>query len=153
MKRPLLSMAVSLLVSITVQAEDNYLYIQPNAGETANWSIPSLQKMSFNEGHVVLTTKAGTSASTPISSIDRIYIATPSSQRIEECTKGGLTYRWDGKVLQADAHPGTLVEVFNISGTIVVKQPLTGNSVDLHHLSKGIYIVRIDGQAFRIIKK
>lgn len=152
MKRLLLSMALSVVAGITLQAEDNHLYIQPNAGETTGWSIPSLQKMSFKDGHIVLTTKTGTTSSTPIPSISRMYITTPSAQGIGH-TKRELPYRWDGEKLHVEARPGTMVEVFNISGSIVTRQALAGTTVDLHHLSKGIYIVKIEGKAFRIIKK
>lgn len=148
----LLSMALSVMASIAMQAEDNHLYIQPNAGETMDWNIATLQKMNFKDGNVVLTTKTGTSASTPIASISRMYITTPSTQGIEHA-KGGLPYQWDGQRLHVEVASGTLVEVFNVSGSVVLRQPLTGTTVDLSHLGKGMYIVRIDGQAFKIIKK
>lgn len=144
---------MSLMVGASLQAEDNHLYIQPNAGETLDWNITSLQNMSFSNGNVVLHTKAGTSATTPIASINRMYVTTPSAQGIEQ-TKENLPYQWDGKTLQMDAHPGTVVEVFNVSGTLVVRKALSSNmTVDLSDLGQGMYIVRTNGHAFKIIKK
>ena len=145
---------VSMAVySVGAMAEDNHLYIQPGAGETLSWSVPSLQKMTFQNGNLVLTMKNGTSSYTPIMSIERIYIGTPSEiQGIEEVDNAPL-YSWDGETLILNAQSGAQVRVYNVAGAVVKQERLTGNSINLPGLAKGLYVVNVDGHIFKTIKK
>ena len=82
MKKILLTWMM-LASAFALQAEDNHLYIQPNAGEKLSWSVPSLQKMTFQDGSIVLTKKDGTIAYASIATVKRMYISTPSAENIE----------------------------------------------------------------------
>ena len=151
MKKILLTWMM-LASAFALQAEDNHLYIQPNAGENLSWSVPSLQKMTFQNGNLVLTMKNGTSSYTPIMSIERIYIGTPSEiQGIEEVDNAPL-YSWDGETLILNAQSGAQVRVYNVAGAVVKQERLTGNSINLRGLAKGLYVVNVDGHIFKTIK-
>jgi len=152
MKKILTSVMLLMIACANVKAEDNHLYIQPNAGETLQWSVPSLQKMTFQNGNVVLTMKDGTSTYTPISSVKRIYICTPSANSITS-VDGKSQCVWDGERLQVNAQAGASVAVYSVNGVSVMHTRLTDTTVDLQGLSRGVYIVNVDGQAFKIIKK
>jgi hypothetical protein len=152
MKKLLLSLISIVTFNVAAMAEDNHLYIQPNAGETLQWSVPSLQKMTFQNGNVVLTMKDGTSTYTPISSVKRIYICTPSANSITS-VDGKSQCVWDGERLQIDAQVGASVAVYSVNGASVMHTRLTDTTVDLQGLSRGVYIVNVDGQVFKIIKK
>jgi hypothetical protein len=152
MKKLLLSLISIVTFNVAAMAEDNHLYIQPNAGETLQWSVPSLQKMTFQNGNVVLTMKDGTSTYTPISSVKRIYICTPSANSITS-VDGKSQCVWDGARLQIDAQVGASVAVYSVNGASVMHTRLTDTTVDLQGLSRGVYIVNVDGQVFKIIKK
>lgn len=138
--------------SVATKAEDNHLYIEPNAGETLDWSVPALQKMTFQNGNVVLTMKDGTSTYTPISSIKRMYICTPSANGID-AVESNAQCTWDGERLHVSAKQGAPVRVFSVNGTLVRSARLTDTSIDLQGLSRGLYIVNADGQTFKILKK
>ena len=135
-----------------MQAEDNHLYIYSNAGEKLSWSVPSLQKMTFQDGNIVLTKKDGKVAYTPISTVNRMYVSTPSSEKIEKVGED-LKYSWDGERLQLDARPGTPITVYNVTGTVVLRETFSGDALNLHSLDKGVYIVNVGGQTFKIVKK
>lgn len=139
-------------LSMATMAEENHLYIQLNGGETQNWSIPSLQNITFQNGQVVLNTKKGSSIYTPIASIGKMYITTPSLNGMDVIEKND-GYEWNGELLKVHAQEGALLKVYSTSGATVYQQHLSGNAVDLHWLSKGLYIVNIDGKAFKILKK
>ena len=138
--------------NVATKAEDNHLYIEPNAGETLNWNVPSLQKMTFQNGNVVLTMKDGTSTYTPISSIKRMYICTPSANGIND-VESNTQCTWDGERLQVNAKQGAPVRVYSVNGALLKSVSLTDTSIDLQGLSKGLYIVNVDGQTFKILKK
>lgn len=152
MKKLLLAIIAIASANICAQAEDNHLYIVPNAGETLDWSVPTVQNMTFVNGNVVLNMKDGTSTYTPISSIKRMYICTPSANSIST-VKGETEYTWDGETLHVNAQPGTQVNVYSVDGAAIINSQLTGSSVNLQGLRKGIYIVNVGGQAFKIVKK
>lgn len=140
------------IFSVATMAEDNHLYIEPNAGETTDWSIPSLQKITFQNGNVVLTMKDGTSTYTPISSIKRMYICTPSANGIND-VESNAQCTWDGERLHVSAKQNTPVRVFSVNGALVRSVRLTDTSIDLQGLSRGMYIVNVDGQNFKVLKK
>ena len=152
MKKLLLLATMLLASNIVVLAEDYHLYMYSNNGETQDWSIPTLQKMTFENGNVVLTTKIGTSVYTPISSIAKLYINTPSAHGIETTNKNIMFY-WEGELLKVDVQPGSQVSVYNAAGVVVKHERLDGNVIDLQGCAKGLYVVNVDGQIFKTIKK
>lgn len=152
MKKIFLTLIAMVAANISTQAEDNHLYIEPNAGETIEWSVPTLQNITFQNGNVVLNMKDGTSTYTPISSIKRMYICTPSANSIST-VEGDASCTWDGEVLHVSAQPGTPVKVYSVNGASVMNTRLSETSVNLRGLSKGLYIVNINGQNFKILKK
>ena len=64
-----------------------------------------------------------------------------------------LKYSWDGERLQLDARPGTPTTVYNVTGTVVLRETFSGDALNLHSLDKGVYIVNVGGQTFKIVKK
>lgn len=141
-----------MLVAANVMAEDNHLYIQSSTGETLDWSVPSLQKMTFQNGNVVVTMKNGTSTYTPISSVSRMYICTPSVNGIES-VEGDVQCTWDGERLHVNALAGSAVKVYSVNGVLVSQTRLTDTSVDLQGLNRGMYVVNVGGQVVKIMKK
>lgn len=138
--------------AFALQAEDNHLYIQPNAGEKLSWSVPSLQKMTFQDGNIVLTKKNGTVAYAFIATVKRMYIATPSAESIESMD-ATLFYSWNGDKLQINVQPGTPVNVYNVAGAVVLRENYSGDAVDFQGVDRGLYIVNVGGQTFKIVKK
>ncbi len=153
MKKILLFSMILASVNTALLAEDNHLYIQPNAGETLDWSVPTLQKMTFQDGQVVLTKKDGTTAYAPISTVKRMYISTPSAQGMEQIADKTPLLQWNGDMLHLSAQPGTLVVVYNVAGAVVKREKLTDNGIDFQGLGKGLYIVNVGGQVLKTIKK
>lgn len=152
MKRIWMISMMALITGMVVKAEDNHLYIQPNAGETLDWSLPTLQKMTFQDGQVVLAKKDGTTAYVPIATVNRMFISTPSVHGID-VVETASPCTWQGELLCVNAPQGTSVMVYNVAGTLVIQQSLNGNSIDFHKLPKGVYIVNVGGQVFKTIKK
>ena len=147
-----LMFSLMMLVAANVMAEDNHLYIQSSTGETLDWSVPSLQKMTFQIGNVVITMKNGTSTYTSISSVNRMYICTPSVNGIESVEGDGQCI-WDGERLHVNAPAGSAVKVYSVNGVLVSQTRLTDTSVDLQGLNRGMYVVNVGGQVVKIMKK
>lgn len=88
----------TLLSATTAAADDEFgLYIVTGS-ETTTTNVSSLQKISFNNGNVVVLTTDGVSASTPMSDITKMYFG------IIEKEVTGITgdVNGDGKVNISD---------------------------------------------------
>lgn len=140
------------LAPLAMQAEDNHLYIQPNEGETVSWDVPSLQKISFVNGNVTLTKKNGSTAYVPISSVKRMYICPPSANQID-LTDSHLPYIWDGKSLRVNGRKGASVTVYSVTGAVVLRERVSDSAIDFQGLRNGLYLVNVDGNIFKVIKK
>lgn len=77
MKR-IATMCIALMVSMLVFADGDYsLYIA--AEQTSSHKISSVQKLTFENGNVVVNFKDGTTESTALSTISRIYFGITSA--------------------------------------------------------------------------
>lgn len=142
-----------MLASVfALHAEDNQLYIQPTAGEKLSWSVPSLQKMTFQNGNIVLTQKDGTVAYAPIATVKRMYISSPSAEHIVGMD-AELFYSWNGDKLQINVKQGTPVKVYNVAGILVLRENYSGDALDFQGVDRGLYIVNVGGQTIKIVKK
>lgn len=145
--------ALATLFSLTALADDYSLYVLRPTGETS-YKFGDLQKITFSEGNVIIATKSGTTDTMPISTIERMYFdltATGIGSTTVAPGKAGAS--WDGKNLKFDGVAGR-IEVYQASGALVTRTTAaSGTSVSLSHLPAGVYVVRMAGQSFKIVKK
>lgn len=152
MKKTFLLLAILVASTHAILAEDNHLYIQPNTGELQAWEVPSLQKISFQDGNVLVTKKSGSTAYLPISSVKRIYICTPSANKID-IVEGKVPYAWEGEKLLLNEAEGTPITVYSVTGTVVLQERLSESYIDFHGIRNGLYLVNVNGRIFKVIKK
>ena len=124
--KKLITLGTVLAVGLSVFADDFNLYYDSQAG-TANTKIEAvnnLQKLTFENGNMVVIMKDGTSTSLPMADIKRLFFASDTAVGIEE-VKEETTAEKKG-------------EVYDLTG-----RKLNIN-LESEQLPKGIYI--IDGQ-------
>ena len=113
------STAIALLMAISANAQDYNLYVQTADGETG-YELAALQKLTFENGKIVLTKKDGTVAqSTTLSVIKRIYFST-TPVGIDEVNAS------TSQQVSKDA-------IYDLTGRKVTE-------IDIKNLPKGIYI-------------
>lgn len=135
MKQTILTLAAALSLTLTAQADDLSLYLEPTAGETTSYAVSTLQKMTFADGNVVLTKKDGTTVTTDITSLKRMYIDAAA----------GIN-----QLLNNEPAPYT---IYNINGIRVADgTAASANDIDLAALQSGLYLVSIKNQTFKILK-
>ena len=81
-----------------------------------------------------------------------MYITTPSAESIE-LIDAALMYSWKGDKLQINVQAGTPVNIYNVAGAVVLRENYSGDAVDFQGIDRGLYIVNVDGQTFKIVKK
>ena len=150
MKR-FLSVAFAALLALSLTAEDFNLYIVDNTSAKATYAVSDLQKITFESGNVVVTTTTGTTASVAISDIAKMYFNTETAEGIGSVAQASVTF--NGQVL---SFSGTAdkVDIYTVSGALVASgRQLDGSAISLADMPDGVYVVRIDGQSFKVIKQ
>lgn len=140
---------VAALFSLTALADDYFLNVIANA--TDSYATASLKKITFENGNVVVTTTAGASTSYAISSISQMYFSSTSASGIGSISND-KSFAWDGTTLSLNGLKGK-VQVYQPSGALVASESADSQSINLSRLSKGVYVVNVDGQSFKIVKK
>jgi len=149
MKKMLL-VAIATICSLSAFADDLNLYIIDSSNTEASYPVSSLQKITFESGNVVVTTTSGTTASTAISDVSKMYFGTASTAI--ETAQAAQDIAFDGQNITVLG--GGKVSVFQPSGALVASATADdGQTISLQTLPKGIYVVKMDGKSFKVVKK
>lgn len=152
MVKEILTLAAAISLSAATAKADNVsLYLEPNSGNTTSWTVESLQKMTFENGNVVLTLKSGATSSAAISTVKRLYFSTESSG--VESIEADSSIAWDGGVISVQTQGAAPYTVCGVNGAVVARGTVSGEGkIDLNSAESGIYIVSISGKTFKILK-
>ena len=78
--KKLIVLSVALIMSMAALADDYTLYIVANTSQQATGhKLADIQKLTFENGNVVVNLKNGTKESTAISVVSRMYFSTLSA--------------------------------------------------------------------------
>ena len=119
--------ALFSMLSLSAFADDYTLYVQTAVAEYT-YAFDDLQRITFDNGNMVIATKSGESTSVGIATISRVYFDNVATgvEKVEPT------------VVTVDK------EVYDLSGRRV--------SVNTE-LPKGIYVVKEGGKTRKIVKK
>lgn len=140
--------ALLLMVSINMMAQFNYLTIS-YSGTEQHISLPIVQRITFEEGNLVVTTTEGKNIY-PISILDKITF-TESETAIKGLPEQeeNLTYKDGTLAIKGDG----LLRVYNASGALIsLANVKEGANISLDNLPTGVYIVRMGDKAIKIKK-
>lgn len=141
--------ALLLMVSTSMMAEE-YKYLTISySGSEQSISLPIVQRITFEEGYVVVTTTEGTH-SYPISLLEKITF-TESATAIEALPEEAkdLTYKNGTLSIKGDG----MLRVYNTGGALVsIAYVKEGANISLAKLPAGIYIVRMGDKTIKVKK-
>lgn len=149
MKAKLFLAAMLLMVGTNMMADEyQYLTISYNNSERSI-SLPLIQRISFADGYVVVTTTEGTHKY-PIDLLDKITF-TESATAIEalpEQTKG-LTFKDGTLAVKGDG----LLRIYGTNGALVsIANVKKGANISLDNFPAGVYIVRMGNKTIKVRK-
>ncbi len=152
MKRLLTAFAAVVAWTTAAFADGYSLYLEPTVGNVYEWTLVSLSKLTFSNGNVVVTATDGTEKAVPISGIKRLFFSTPEFQSIGRTEKqNGVA--WDGSCLYTNVQGGAVATVYRADGVLVVKSVVEADgTVCLAALHKGLYVVCINGNSYKVFK-
>ncbi len=151
MKKFLL-VAIATILSLPALADDYNLYIVNTSNVKTAYAVSDVQKITFENGNVVVTATDGTTVSTAISAISELYFNTETAESISRLNTDG-TFSFDGENITL-AHATSTIRVYQASGLLVASLTASdGQPISLSQLPRGIYIVNVDGLNFKIAKR
>lgn len=149
MKTKNLLAALLLMVGTSIMA-DNFQYLTLSYGNSEhNISLPIVQKISFEEDYLVVTTTEGTHRY-PLTLLDKITF-TESATAIEALPEQleNLTYKDGTLSIKGDG----LLRVYGTNGALVsVANIKEGANISLERLPAGVYIVRMGDKTIKVRK-
>ena len=127
--KKLFTLATVLMLGLSAFADDFNLYYDSTEGQGNKIeSVSNLQKLTFEEGKLVITLKDGTSKSLPTAGITRLFFNTEKAVNIEDveettANKKGEVYDLTGRKLNIDLNSEKLPKgIYIIDGQkILVK--------------------------------
>ena len=143
-------LAALLLMASTSMMADNFQYLTLTYGSNEhNISLPIVQRISFEENYVVVTTTEGTHRY-PITLLEKITF-TESATAIEALPEQleNLTYKDGTLAIKGDG----LLRVYSANGALVsVANVKEGANISLDKLPAGVYVVRMGDKTIKIWK-
>jgi len=141
-------LAALLLIFSTNLMADKYLTIS-YSGTEQNIALPIVQRITFEEGYVVVTTSEGIH-SYPISVLDKMTF-TESATAIKNMPEQAenLTFKDGTLSVKGDG----FLRIYNTAGALVsIANVKEGANISLDNLSAGVYVVRMGEKAIKIRK-
>lgn len=149
MKTKSILAALLLMASTSVMADSyNYLTLTYDGSEQSI-SLPIVQRITFEEGYVVVTTTEG-KHSYPIALVEKITF-TENATAIEALPEEAkdLTYKNGTLSIKGDG----MLRVYNTGGALVsIAYVKEGANISLAKLPAGVYIVRMGEKTIKIKK-
>lgn len=139
----LIALAMS---AMTVMAKETALRIMLNNGSQEFYSLQDKPVVTFTDDNLCIT--SGTvSSSYPRGDIQSINFIDKTTSLSAPAVAGTVRYLYDGETFSC---PGHDITVYNLGGIHISSGH---DSVALGHLSRGIYIVKVNHQTLKIVKK
>lgn len=143
-------LAALLLMASTNLMADDYKYLTLTyCGAEQSLPLPVVQRITFENGYVVVTTTEGTH-SYPIYNLDKITF-TEDATAIEALPEQeeNLTYKNGTLAIKGDG----MLRVYNSSGALVsIAQVKEGANVSFDNLPAGVYVVRMGNKTIKVRK-
>lgn len=115
----------------------------------------NLKKITFNSTTVNILKTDGSTISASMGDIERIHFSNYSSIEDTEIAKEELFYYISDDYIAVNCNAGEIITVYSIIGKqfICVRQKSDNGIISIAHLPKGIYIIRINDQTAKFVKR
>lgn len=127
------------------------------SGNEQIYFVDELGKITFSETNLVIDEGDGQTASIELLAIQRIiFDADVNNTELEEQTDLMIYPNPTSAVLRIANRSGEKlnVSVYTLDGRMVlVNESITDNQIDVSRLSKGLYLIQVNGQTFKFSKQ
>lgn len=153
MKKLLILMAV-LFVANATKADDAVLQVWFSDGEVMSINLNENPKTTYKDGNLLIQTD-NNSVTYPLEKVKRYTYAT--STGIDTPAKISATFSSDGESLTfTGLKPHTPISLYNVAG-VLLKTMDSGDRnktiISASHLPVGVYLVKVNGGTYKIMKR
>lgn len=154
MKKLLILMTV-LSLAMVAKADDKVLQVWFSDGHMKSISLNDVPKTTYKDGNLVITMMKN-SVTYPLEQVRRFTYAS-SSVDIDAPEKIDVAFSSNGETLTfTGLKPHTPISLYNVAG-MLLKTIDSGNSnktiISASHLPVGVYLVKVDGGTYKIMKR
>lgn len=150
MKRFLITTSLLLLLLPAI-AQD--MYVESN-GNNTTISFSNFEKITFNGATVTILQTGGTENSYNMGDIDRIHFGYYQAGISENIHKDVIRHI-SNEEIEVNGNYGSMLYLYDITGKQLSCTYLKNSNtiISLSQYPKGIYIVKIDEQTYKIVKR
>lgn len=153
MKRTFLS-AILFCICALVSA-DSYLYLTVNSsGEDKSYEISSISKITFDADNMILWgTNSSKLGELPLASLSKMAFTSTAAGIAAMELQSNITL--EGGVLRVKADEGSRITLYNIKGESVstITASAAETDINLSGLRKGVYIVKVNNEAKKVMNR
>jgi len=144
-----------LLASLAAYAQQPSLGVNLKDGSDATYSLDNIQKITFSNGNVVISTTDGDGGLFAIQDISKMYFYSASSVMQRAAEKEFFVWSPLTQELTVRCAAGTPIRVYSANGLTVLTaiQSVSGAPVSLATLPKGIYLVEAADKSTKILRR
>ena len=149
-----LMLGLLLTVSGAAMADDYaYLTVTQTGGESS-YAVSSIEKITFEASDMVLHLTGGNTTKVPLAGLSKLFF-TSSASGIATVSSNPSQISLRNGVLRVSGQKGSVVTVYDMSGKAVrtVTMQETETEINLSGVVKGIYIVKVGGEAKKVMNR
>lgn len=151
--RPLLLLC-ALLIGNTAVAEGELSYLTVTSGGAGtSYELEKITGISFVEDNLVLSFDASPDVVLPLDNVEKLtFTAQATGVAALSVRQQGI--RLEGSTLHVDTKEAAAVSIYTLDGKLVRQQQADStHPVGLSGIQPGAYVVKVNGESTKILKK
>lgn len=153
----ILSALLSLAICFTAKADNGKVNVLLLDGQSHEVAMSTVSKLEISGDNILVVDKSGTTVGTyKMEDIDKISLTASTTGIGQVKASAPITIRSNGYTITAEGMTdGKALEVYTVSGKLAGKAVAKGGkaTVNAASLTNGVYVIKAEGQALKMIKK
>jgi len=142
-------------IAATAKA-DNYAYLTVDKqGAETSFEVNSISKITFDATNMILHLTNGTTHEMPLNSLTKMFFSEQEAAGIAAINNDGTSIRMEGGTVKIQAQGGAHITIYNSAGGVVksLSSSTDNTDVNIGNIPKGIYIIRVNDKAQKVLKR
>ena len=149
-------LTVLLMALFTTATADNYTYLTVSEqGTETSFEVNSISKITFDTTNMTLHLTNGTTQQLPLAKLSKMFFSNNGAAGITNLRTDEAQLSMEGGVLKVKTKAPAHLIIYNIDGSVVKSMETHAGETEVNvgDLSKGIYIIKVNGKAMKVQAK
>lgn len=158
MKQKLLILSL-LITCVLYKVQAQYLVIKAKDGTITTRQLSAIANITFPSNSLLLNLKAGSAETYSTSNINKLYFSSSPTNADNSLTSNELLIYpnpvSDFVYFKNCSNRTYSVSIYRLDGVLIIQKQISSDecSIDVSSFSQGLYIVRANNQAFKLVKQ